>query len=205
MTNGTVYSPPFQPAKKIWPTAAAARPPGPPAQQPTGGLPKQPARAARLGQFWPSALSTQPEPSITADGDPTAPLPFRWYIYSLRLHPFETLNISFLLPDPAALPAAHRRRRRVARGQPLPATATRAPARPKAGGVLPFLCSFSSPLFPSPKHREDREVNRHGSQEKTAAAPPRALSPVSAFPTRESAPPSRGCTAVPSGPKPARR
>jgi hypothetical protein len=70
----------------------------------------------------------------------------------LRLHPFETLNISFLLPDPAALPAAHRRRRRVARGQPLPATATGAAPdgpRPAASSLFSVLSLLLCSLAPN--------------------------------------------------------
>jgi hypothetical protein len=75
----------------------------------------------------------------------------------LRLHPFETLNISFLLPDPAALPAAHRRRRRVARGQPLPATATgAAPDGPRPAASFPFSLPHS--CFPSPKTESQRDA-----------------------------------------------
>jgi hypothetical protein len=39
-----------RPATKDWPNGLPLPPPGLVAQQPTGGPPKQPARAARLGQ-----------------------------------------------------------------------------------------------------------------------------------------------------------
>jgi hypothetical protein len=72
------------------------------------------------------------------------------------------------------------------------------PHSPRPPASLPPLLS-SSPSSLALK-REVQGDATHGGMEKKAAAPPRVLSPVSAFPTRESAPSSRGCTKVPLGP-----
>jgi hypothetical protein len=82
----------------MWPTASAARPPGPAAQQPTGGLPKQPARAARPGQI----AAQQPPVAAAIHIRPMdvtwirrAPAAFGGIKPSCGQHPFETLKHFF--------------------------------------------------------------------------------------------------------------
>jgi hypothetical protein len=210
MTKVTVHSTLFQPAVKIGPRPTFPPPSGPAAQQPTGGPPKRPARAPRLGR----KLTQQPleaaavhsrsictgvirRPSATFGG--IKDLCSRFPLKTLE-HSFFSLSRS----TPTAVAAV-----RWPGGRPLPATATERRPPQAAGGTHLFFSSvLSLPplLFPSPQEQTEPGMCRPWRPEKkTVAAPPRALSPVSAFPTRESAPPSRGCTAVPSGPKPTRR
>jgi hypothetical protein len=50
LTKFTVHGLPFQPANKNQPTTFLSPPPGLAAHKPTGGPPRQPAHAARLGR-----------------------------------------------------------------------------------------------------------------------------------------------------------
>jgi hypothetical protein len=64
--------------REIRPAAVSTRPPGLSAQQPTGRLPKRPARLTRLGQKPAQLAVGRSRPSIHAGDDPTAIRGIRW-------------------------------------------------------------------------------------------------------------------------------
>jgi hypothetical protein len=148
----TVHCFPFQPASQNRPTASFSTPPGLAARKPTGGLPKQPARAARLGQI----VSQQP-PVATANLSrpmPPAwirrrPLPFGDIKNAKTAAPWKTLDVSFSFPCPAASVCSRPPPADDVRPAAVPCRRRRPEQRrhgPKAGGVLPLFSS--SPLFP---------------------------------------------------------
>jgi hypothetical protein len=135
----------FQPERKNWPTATPFLPPGLAAQQPTGRLPKRPARVARMGQKLAQPTISRSQPSISAGHDPTAALASRWYKRRARPATLENPRLFFLLPwyclaptAAAGWPAAGIRRRRW--GQAPPGTTTRSAPRDPSNLSPPWTC-----------------------------------------------------------------
>jgi hypothetical protein len=112
MTNVLFTKPSFQPASKYRPTASFPIPPGPEARKPTGGLPKQPAHVARLGQ----KAAQQPLEAAPARSRPILPdLIRRFSLHFGGIKDLcaagspQTLVISFLLPVQRLLGSQRRR------------------------------------------------------------------------------------------------
>jgi hypothetical protein len=170
-----------RPANKNWPNGLPLPPPRLVAQQPTGGPPKQPARAARLGQN----SAQQPPVAATVHSRPMRqntiqrpPLLFGGIKGPVRPTPLENPRPFFLLPlsrsfsptqaaAEAGWPAAGLRWRRQRS-----ATRPRPPVAP-----LSSVLSLPPPFFPSPQKPRGQGVYRPqhpGGEDGGAAAGPLA-------------------------------
>jgi hypothetical protein len=145
-------------------------------------------------------VASRSQPSSAADLDPTAVHGFR----RNKSRPVaDALNPSpFFSPPP--LFSQRTSGGGVAQSAAGSSLATaRSAARHTAATVSPLLFSILSfPLLLYSRTREIQRVCHDDQKRKVVVAPPRVLSPASAFPTRESALSSSGCATVPFWPKP---
>jgi hypothetical protein len=185
--KGHCSQPFLRPSGENGPSPIYPRPPGPTAQKPTGGLPKQPAHAARLGQFsaqQPLEAAAVLSHPIGAGSDPTAARTLRWYKRPDQLAPPQNPSFISFLPRSSHAPAAEFPVLQFPSAAgwrcPWPAARWRRRGAPPARGrrrLVPPLFFLFLPLFPSPNTGEHQgKFTAHSGLEEETSAPPRALS-----------------------------